>query len=430
MNKAVLQLRARLRSTEIWVMPLAVALSVLSSQVLLPIIGIFLLYRLLQWWGSGRLTLRTPIDWSIFLLLLTLPVTLSVTVQPQVTHRQIYQLLSGIAILYSLMNGVTLTSQLRFLSISAVVAGIGLACVAPFTVAWITDKFSFIPSALYTFVPHGITEQVHPNIIAGTLALLTPLAMAPLLFAWSRVADGERVIYMAGTLAMTGILVLTQSRGALMGVTAALLSLILLRWCWGWRIMVVIVSLLALTFYFVGPDLFVDQSGLSTVRGWEGRQEIWSRAFYIIQDFPFTGIGIGNFNLIADTFYPFFLAAPGQTPHAHNLFLQISVDLGIPGLIVWLSLVLIILVSSWQILAIGQMSNDGWLAGLGAGLLASQIVMLVHGVTDSVLWGTKPSVVLWFVWGIALVTLLLYQPAPPHIPGKAHHTLNTSYKAH
>ena len=40
------------------------------------------------------------------------------------------------------------------------------------------------------------------------------------------------------------------------------------------------------------------------------RLEIWSRAIYMLQDFPFTGIGMGAFRQVANLLYPFFLAGP------------------------------------------------------------------------------------------------------------------------
>ena len=113
---------------------------------------------------------------------------------------------------------------------------------------------------------------------------------------------------------------------------------------------------------------------------------------------------MGNFSNVADMFYPFFLAAPGQ-PHAHNLFLQIAVDLGIPGLIAWLSIWFLICAISWQVYYTGKAVRDYWLAGIGAGLLASQIVLIVHGTIDAVTWGVRPAVTLWSIWGLALATL-------------------------
>ena len=48
----------------------------------------------------------------------------------------------------------------------------------------------------------------------------------------------------------------------------------------------------------------------------------------MIQDFPFSGIGAGTFESVANVLYPFFLAGPdAKIPHAHNLLLQVAVIL-------------------------------------------------------------------------------------------------------
>jgi hypothetical protein len=44
---------------------------------------------------------------------------------------------------------------------------------------------------------------------------------------------------------------------------------------------------------------------------------------------------------------------------------------------------------------------------LGAGLLASQAALVVHGLTDAVTWGTRPAVVVWVMWGLAMAAMLV-----------------------
>jgi O-antigen ligase len=57
------------------------------------------------------------------------------------------------------------------------------------------------------------------------------------------------------------------------------------------------------------------------------RLEVWQRGWMMVQDFAFTGIGIGTFNVVAHALYPFFIAAPDElVPHAHNQFLEVAVD--------------------------------------------------------------------------------------------------------
>ncbi len=161
---------------------------------------------------------------------------------------------------------------------------------------------------------------------------------------------------------MTGLLVpvvllLTQSRGGLLTLGVILLLLAALRWRRGWALSALVLIALIITIAVIGPGQLLEfistDSAFTTL---EGRVEIWSRAGYMVQDFPFSGIGMGSFTRVADTLYPFFLAEPGEIMHAHNLFLQIAVDLGIPGLIAWLSIWLLVIAFAWQVFRRGA----GW----------------------------------------------------------------------
>ena len=134
--------------------------------------------------------------------------------------------------------------------------------------------------------------------------------------------------------------------------------------------------------------------------------EIWSRALYMVQDFPFTGIGMGSFEHVADLLYPLFIAPGGGITHAHNLFLQVAVDLGLPGLIAWLSILILVVAVSWRAY---RRTDDVWLTGLGAGLLCSQGALLVHGIANVSVWGEiRSAPIVWALWGLAMAS---------HVPG-------------
>ncbi|MER3513799.1 MAG: hypothetical protein C4310_04935, partial [Chloroflexota bacterium] len=81
---------------------------------------------------------------------------------------------------------------------------------------------------------------------------------------------------------------------------------------------------------------------------WEGRLELWSRALEAIADYPFTGIGMGTFDHVIPLRYPYVLLAGAElaVPHAHNLFLQVAVDLGLPGLIAFVALLGLVLAAA------------------------------------------------------------------------------------
>ncbi len=274
---------------------------------------------------------------------------------------------------------------------------------------WATTKLQFIPAAVYQRFELLIADAIHPNVMAGNIVIILPIGIALLLFSWKQLKWWQTALLLIAIFVTFGVLILTQSRGALIGLGAALLAAVILRWRWGW---------IAIPLVFIGAALLIYQMGLDTildfisssvsVEGVEGRVEIWSRAIYMIQDFSFTGVGMGSFMEVADLLYPFFLIAPGKIQHSHNLFLQVAVDLGVPGLIAWFSILIGIISVSWQLYKFGKRAQDTWAMGLGVGLLGSQITLMIHGIMDAVTWGMiRPSPLVWGIWGTAIAAWLI-----------------------
>jgi hypothetical protein len=58
---------------------------------------------------------------------------------------------------------------------------------------------------------------------------------------------------------------------------------------------------------------------------------------------------------------------------------------------------------AWQLYCYGRQKGEAWLMGLGAGLLGSQLALLLHRLVDAVLWGiVRPAPIVWGVWGITI----------------------------
>ena len=396
---------AVLAGLEIWAVALCAAAGVLSTRALPVALGVVALFWLVRWLTTGRLSIRTPGDWAIGLLLVMIPVTLWATALPDATRPQVYRFLIGLAVYYAVVNWAASFVRLRIIAAGVVAAGLLLALSAPVSVQWMAEgKLTFIPEAIYRRLPLLLSDPIHPNVMAGALALALPCALALPLFAWRSLRPWERALTVVATLAMLAVLVLTKSRGGLMAMAASLVLLAALRWRHGWLAAPLAVVAGGLAAWHIGLGKVVDAlSATQTLGGMDGRLEVWSRALYMIQDFPFTGIGMGTFKQVANSIYPFFLAGPNaEIPHAHNIFLQVGVDLGLPGLVAWLALLILVCVCAWLVYRRGRRQGDAVLTALGAGLLASQAALVVHGLTDAATWGTRPAVVLWAVWGLAM----------------------------
>jgi putative inorganic carbon (HCO3(-)) transporter len=389
-------------SLEIWIAALVVFLSMAATWLLPLALGVMLCFWLIRWLGSGFLSQRTPVDWGIALLVLLLPVTLWISALPETTKTQVLRLLTGIAFFYAIVNWANTSLRLRWILVGVITAGLILAAGAFFSVDWAVYKLPFIPKDVYERFSLLVSDTVNANVMAGSLAILLPIAPALLLFAWREIHGLLRLALALVTVGMTVVLVLTQSRSAMIALLAVFLVFPLLRWRWAWFVEFAILSSLIFVFIFRREDSWLVLINRYIYIDIFNRIEIWSRAVMMLRDFPFTGIGMGSFREVADHIYPFLQNGPGRINHAHNLFLQVAVDLGIPGFIAWLSVLLNVIFVSWKTYLQAKQSKNNWFVALGAGMLLCQLALIIHGLTDAVTWGmVRPAPLVWAIWGLA-----------------------------
>ncbi len=395
---------SQISTIEIWAAGLAIAASIASERILPIAFLVVLIFWPIRWLGSNRITRRTPLDFQILVIGLLLPVTLWATPLPEITQPQVLRLLTGIALFYAIINWCDSTVKLKWLVFGAAAALLALAVTGLFYVDWVPEKLPILPASLFQMLPTFPGDRIQRTVMGGYLILLMPILISILIFAFKstrriEIAGFVFVLVFSGT-----ILLFTLARGAFLGLAVAIIVLALLRWRNAWLFAVFLLVFIIVVGSFSGwksvLDFFSESSAFS---GIDNRLEIWTRAFLMIQDFPITGIGMGTFGPVMDHLYPLFNGGTGHIPHAHNLYLQLAVDLGIPGLLAWLGAEIAVIVCSWQLYHFSSLSGDQWMAGLGAGILASQAAMLTQGMMDAVMWGmVRPAPLVWMVWGTAI----------------------------
>ncbi len=403
------RLSVSLTHADIWVVAVVVGASMVVTRLLPVAVVVIAVFWLIRWLANGYLTLRTPADWAIALIALMVPITIWATSLPETTHPQVYRILTGIGFYYAIINWTTSNDRLHLLIIGTALAGLGLAIFGLVSVEWMIGKVPFIPATIYDLLPTLIPDKIHRNVMAGSLVIILPCILAVLLFTWRELNWLQRIFYSISAIAMVGVLFLTQSRGGWIAFTLVIIILALLRGKWGWLVLLVTAISGATLIYLLGIETILEMLVSSkTLGGVDGRINTWSRAVYMIQDFPFTGIGLGSFKTIADTFYPFSKLLHGTVEHAHNLYLQVAVDLGITGLIAWMAILWSMTVTAWQVYKYGRRTQNGWCAGLGAGLLCSQVALATHGVIDAVTWGmVRPAPIVWALWGLTVSSAMV-----------------------
>ncbi|MCC6167816.1 MAG: hypothetical protein IT329_11355, partial [Caldilineaceae bacterium] len=198
-------------------------------------------------WGLRRLALgrwrvSTPATPALDLLLLLLP--LALWAAPEAL-RQRYSwprasiLVWNYCLFWALVTYAGRSPRLyRWSAAGFFAAATGIALLAPFGIEWL-DKFAALRWAVERFPPllvgvfRGAESGFHPNQVAGTLLYALPL-MAALSVAGLRRPRPRRLwLLLPATALVGGVLVLTQSRAALLGLAVSLLVMALLPWRWG-----------------------------------------------------------------------------------------------------------------------------------------------------------------------------------------------------
>ena len=189
-----------------------------------------------NWLAFGRPSLRTPCDAAMPLLLLMAGVTTQITIWPELTYPQVYRLLVGIGLFYAVVNWTSSRLRLRIIFYGICFAGLVLALSAPLSTAGrigtLYTGLPFTADPRYVRLLALTANTSNENVLAGALVLVLAPALALLLFAPRRFGWFGSLLALVSAAAMTGILALSDSRGAILALAVALVGLLMLRWRW------------------------------------------------------------------------------------------------------------------------------------------------------------------------------------------------------
>lgn len=400
------------------------------TAVMLAVLAAF---YLLRWIARREPWPSTPFNGALLLLALVIPVAVWASALPALTLPKLTGLILGLgayrAIAFSVHDRRSFLRGVAALALAGLaiwaVGFLGAGWGTKF--AWFGPIVSRLPRAL-TVLPSAPDSGINPNQLAGALVLFLPLAAAGVVGWWRERRWWLALLSLAALGLAFGTLALTQSRSGWLGAAAGLLALVMLAGLASRqrRLQVLALALpLALilafgAFFALNPDIvarfFDTPSGTAGEIAFSGRPEIWSRALYAIQDFPFTGAGLGAFRRVVNLLYPLFTISPDtDIAHAHNMFLQVAVDVGLPGLIAYLALLELAGVVAWG----AARRSSGVVCALGVGLFAGLIALHVYGLADALALGSKPGLVFWMVLGlIAVLPRVTQVAASPLAPAK------------
>jgi hypothetical protein len=365
-------------------------------------------------WGAryflaGWFTRRSLFDLPLVLFVFTAGLGVWAAYDRGVAWPKFWLIVGSVFLFYGLVNAEPL-GDVRLWLLAFFGAGVALY----FLVTHDWDEYpakiealTRLGRALQQPLPAVPGHRLHPNVAGGLMAMLLPFAGWATIQGWRQVRHGSRALALAGglgALALTSFgLLMTTSRGAWVALGAALVlaGLWLFSGLWArghanrraWLfpllLLAVMVAVLAAGVAWPGGitaaiDLVPGpNTGLDRV-------ELLRRTLILVRDYPLVGAGLGGFQMLYSTYV--LLLHVGFTVHSHNLFLNVAIEQGLGALLALVWMWLLFVVAVWRGLS---RSDSRGMGALGVAAL-SLVVLLVHGLVDDVLYGSR-AVLLLFV---------------------------------
>lgn len=300
--------------------------------------------------------------------------------------------------------------QLRWLLFGMVLVGVAISGYgfyqkmnpAYFRSVWTDeDMFSAISFRVYSTLEN-------PNVLGEYFLLLIPVGAAMALTA----KGWKRAPYLAACALMGVCLILTYSRGCYLGLlfAAAVFLVLLDRRFLVLGIIAVVLSPLYLPESVLERFTSIGNLGDTST---SYRVSIWMGTLAMLKHYWFCGIGPGSgaFNKV----YPEYAYNAITAPHSHNLFLQITCDTGVCGLLVFLLLLVAYYRMMFTALAgrprreikILQIANVSAVTGF-----------LVQSMTDYTFYNYRVLLLFWATLGLGVVLSRMGKdtPAPEASP--------------
>ncbi len=394
-------------------------------------------------WSTGRFLPATPFNLALFFWLLAVLVGALVSADPELTLPKLTGLLLGMTVWRMLVVRVRTKSHLVTAVLFFLFAAAMMIIVGSLSLDWraklpfISPLVAHLPQAWFS-LPESNPGGVQANQLAGTLMLAWPLSLGLMAWGWPHQPDQAPILKQVGrittlVLAVGGaaLLLLTQSRLGWLGGLAGVSGLFWLKWAcqqpWS-RVRIWLIIAVVGTVFLMGMMPLIQHwvmaqatpgatSPLETVAY---RFEVWRYGLEAITNFPFTGTGLGTFRLVVLRLYPITVFPHPDVSHAHNVFLQIALDTGLPGLVAYLALLSLTLVFGWRWLC--QSPADE--VGMAVGILACLLAFHLFGLGDTIAPGAKPGVLFWWLIGLVAASAGISRESSPQTTPSMQKTAN------
>jgi O-antigen ligase len=247
------------------------------------------------------------------------------------------------------------------------------------------------------FFPRGAFN--HYQTFANVFFLLFSVSFAQ---AVHNRARGERIMYVIVAFCTGAVLVLTYTRGIWISSLIAVLFIVSFS---GKRALAALGSAAAV----VGVIFLLSFAGMSsraesifeTDENVE-RLLLWETTWNMIRDYPLLGVGVGNYQRVQTEYLREGLPFEVTRSHSHNNLLQVTVERGVFGLLIFLWLWYLILKKGLCTLFRLRQPGGRHFA-LVLGCLAGAIGFFVDGMFQNNFGDTEVAILFWLMVGVVFL---------------------------
>ncbi|HML89182.1 MAG TPA: O-antigen ligase family protein [Methylomusa anaerophila] len=342
---------------------------------------------------------RTPFDQLVMLLVLISAASIGMSPNKEFSFYNYYHLMGRYVLLYYLViNNIHSIDQVKRLVFSLLSSAVLVSLYGFYQYLHGVDisAFEWVDGEQFPELKTRIFSTMgNPNLLAGFLVIVMSLTAG---LAFHSQKAQLKVLLFSIVIVLGGCLVLTYSRGAWLSI---LVVIGIYGKLYNRKIFVITLCLLlALVLFHNGVlERFVSIASPTTDSSSALRIALWESTLAMIIDKPILGIGWGAYWMVYPK-YDFFLSDPTiKMFHAHNMYLHIAAEIGIPGLMVFLA---ILYGHTRKAMTVLNLTQNCWVAGLMLGVVASILGIAISGLTDYIMYNIQMSMLFWLLNAIVV----------------------------
>ena len=275
---------------------------------------------------------------------------------------------------------------------STIVSIVGVIRGGAINESWVDlSMFGDLPGRVSVFLGN-------PNMLGAYLIMVFPLALGQMIVSNKKIS---KIMYFISAILIFVCTIMTGSRGAWIGIVVSTIIFLLLynlKNIW----LVLLAGLTIPLWQLFLPEYILNRfSSIFTMAdsSVQMRLNIWKGVANMVKDNFFTGIGVGEraFKIVYENYA---LMGAESAVHAHSLPLQILLDIGIVGLIVF---VLIMFMCSQKcFIEIKQIRKNSKSRTMIIAGLSTICGALVMGLTDNIWYNYRVFIMFWIVVALTM----------------------------